>query len=415
MEQAWAMVVLSLIVLVAYLFDFLGRFIRVPAVVLLIFSGLGLRAMADAVGWQLVLPTGLLPVLGTFGLILIVLEGALDLRLSRERAPLILRATACAVLGVLLTGTLLTLAFMLWLDAGWQMAAVHALPFAVISSAVAIPAAASLAPRLRDFVVYESSISDIVGVVLFYALIREFTGMGDLLAGLSGELLLSALIGLVVGLLIFWLIQRIEHHVRVLPMIFGITLLYALGKILHLAPLVMVLLVGLLLNNRELIARFTRGRWVGNAQYEQDLDAFKHLTAEFTFVVRSFFFVLLGFGTGLSELSSLPAWGLALLVVMCSLLPRWALVRGLAREPAEPLLWFAPRGLITVLLFISIPAAMQLPAFPPASLMLVILIWALLLTYGSLRNRPPAPAGEPLPARPVEAEASEKPVMECKT
>lgn len=381
MSQAWAMVGLSAVVLVAYLFDFVGRFIRVPAVVLLLFSGLALRLASDSAGWSLVLPPDLLPVLGTFGLILIVLEGALDLRLTREAAPLILRSTGSALLGILLVAGVLTAAFLLWFGVTLQAALAHALPFAVISSAVAIPAAAVLAPRLREFVVYESSISDIIGVVLFYAVIGELAAPGALLVRLTGELTLSVLAGLIAGLAIYWLIQRIEHHVRVLPMIFGITLLYGLGKITHLAPLVMVLLVGLLLNNAQLLgARLQPGE-----AYERDLDAFKHLTAEFTFVVRSFFFVLLGFATAPADLLAPAAWGLALLVVGAGLLLRWPVLRLVTRERAEPLLWFAPRGLITVLLFLSIPPGLEIAGFPGAGLMLVVLMWALLLTWGVMR------------------------------
>lgn len=381
MNQAWVMVGLSVVVLVAYLFDFLGRFIRVPAVVLLLFAGLGLRAVADALGWQLGLPQDLLPVLGTFGLILIVLEGALDLRLTREATPLILRSSICAVLGIALVGAALAGVFFLWFHAPLQSVLAHAMPLAVISSAVAIPAAAALTPRLREFVVYESSISDIVGVVLFYAIIGEVTDFGTMITRLTGEIMLSALIGLGAGLLIYWLIQRIEHHVRVLPMIFGITLLYGLGKIMHLAPLVMVLLVGLLLNNRQLLGK----RFKSNPAYEQDLDAFKHLTAEFTFAVRSFFFVLLGFATAPADLLVPSAWLLAGLIVLLCVVLRWPLLRMVTGEKAEPLLWFAPRGLITVLLFISIPAEFVIPEFPQAGLMLVILMWALLLTWGVMR------------------------------
>lgn len=383
MNQAWVMVSLSAVVLIAYLFDFVGRFIRVPAVVLLLFSGLALRATSDAMGWQLGLPPDLLPVLGTFGLILIVLEGALDLRLTREAAPLIVRSTACAVLGIALVGAALAAVFSFWFDAPMQAVLAHAIPLSVISSAVAIPAAAALVPRLREFVVYESSISDIVGVVLFYAIIGEITHFGSMVTRLTGEITLSALIGLAAGLLIYWLIQRIEHHVRVLPMIFGITLLYGLGKIMHLAPLVMVLLVGLLLNNSQLLGR----RFKSNPAYAGDLEAFKHLTAEFTFAVRSFFFVLLGFATAPVDLLEPSAWLLAVLVVALCVLLRWPVLRFVARESAEPLLWFAPRGLITVLLFLSIPPELGISGFPAAGLMLVILMWALLLTWGVMRTR----------------------------
>ncbi|MDO6387919.1 cation:proton antiporter [Uliginosibacterium sp. 31-12] len=395
MDQAWVLVAISAVVLVAYLFDFVGRFIKVPAVVLLLFSGLALRAGTDGLGWQMALPGDLLPVLGTFGLILIVLEGALDLRLTREAAPLIARSAVCATLGVLITGGIITFGLINWLDASLHAALVSAVPLAVISSAVAIPAAAALSPRLREFVVYESSISDIVGVVLFYGLLSEFAGVGQMLTRLTGEITLSALVGLAVGLAVFWLIQRIEHHVRMLPMIFGITLLYGLGKITHLAPLVMVLLVGLVLNNSQLLGR----RFAAGPSYEQDLDSFKHLTAEFTFAVRSFFFVLLGYSTQIVDLLTIEAWSMAALVLACSLIPRWALLRFVARESTEPLLWFAPRGLITVLLFLGIPAQLAIPGFPRGSLMLVILVCALLLTLGVMRNariRPPLESATPV-------------------
>lgn len=387
MDQAWVMVALSTVVLVAYLFDFLGRFIKVPSVVLLIFAGLALRVAADTFSISVDVPADLLGVLGTFGLILIVLEGALDLRLTREAAPLVASSSIVAIFGIALTGGAITWALMLWLQAPLMEALVHAIPLAVISSAVVIPAAANLSPRLREFVVYESSVSDIVGVVIFYALLRHTGSVGDMLVNVTGELTLSAIIGLVVGLLNIWLIRHIQHHVRVLPMIFGITLLYGLGKITHLAPLVMVLLVGLLLNNTYMIERLSRGRWVAGQAFETDLDSFKHLTAEFTFVVRSFFFVLLGFSTAPAELLGVNAWLLAGGVLLCSLIPRWLLLRVVAREPAEPLVWFAPRGLITVLLFLAIPAELAIPEFPRAGLMLVILLWALLLTFGVMRTR----------------------------
>ena len=48
-------------------------------------------------------------------------------------------------------------------------AVLAAIPFAVISSAVAIPSSAGLADRVREFVIYESSLSDILGVLVFYS------------------------------------------------------------------------------------------------------------------------------------------------------------------------------------------------------------------------------------------------------
>lgn len=386
MDLSWTLVVLGAIVLVAYVFDFIGKRLRVPAVVLLIFVGIALRAGADFSGFSLSLPDALLPVLGTLGLILIVLEGALDISLTREHIGLVGRTFLCATLGILLTGALLTYALMWLYDATPLQALLHAGPFTVISSSVAIPAAVSLSKRLREFIVYESSLSDIVGVILFSALLRnDNNGVGFTALHMSGEIALSVVVGVIAALAIFWLIQRIDHHVRVLPMIFGLTMMYGAGKLLHLAPLVLVVLVGLLLNNSFLIERLTRRRLTATDSFAQDLDAFKHLTAEFTFVVRSFFFVLLGFSTPIGELMHPSAWLLAIVIMACSLIPRAPLMRLVAREKSRALLYFAPRGLITVLLFLSIPNEFAINGFPKAALMIVILMWALLLTWGAVR------------------------------
>ncbi|HSD39300.1 MAG TPA: cation:proton antiporter [Rhodocyclaceae bacterium] len=385
MDPSLILVALGAIVLLAYLLDFVGRRLRVPAVVLLIFSGLALRALVDFTSVKLDIPHELLPVLGTIGLILIVLEGALDISLTRDHLGLVGRTALLALLSIVCTGGLIAVL----LAAAFEVSAIQAMllatPLAIISSAVAIPAASALPPEQRVFVVYESSLSDIMGVIIFYALLSYNGDVGELLISQLGGITLSVVVGLVMALGVFWIIPRIDHHVRVLPLIFGIVLLYGVGKMMHLAPLVMVLLVGLLLNNSFLVERITCGRLRAVDSFDAELEGFKHLTAEFTFVVRSFFFVLLGFSTKLSNLANPLAWGVAAVVMLCCILPRVPLLRWVAGVRSRALIFFAPRGLITVLLFMSLPDEYRLPEVPPASVMLVILMWALLLTYGSVR------------------------------
>ncbi len=399
MELAWTLVILSAVVLISYLFDLAGRRWRVPSVVLLIALGMAARAAADATGFTLSLSPQLLPVLGTFGLLLIVLEGALDLELTRDKIGLISRSFACAATGLLVTALLIALLLQSFFVVAPLTAWIVATPFAVISSAVAIPAASSLLPRLREFVVYESSFSDILGVLLFSALVGSNGDFTDTALQSAGSIGISIIAGIVAALLLYALIKHIDTHVRFLPMIFGIALLYGVGKLLHLAPLVMVLLVGLLLNNNRWMGRLPLLNRGNQAEFDEELDTLKHLTAEFTFVVRTFFFVLLGYSIQLAELADPLVWGIALAIVACCVLPRLLLVRFAAGEKIEPLLWFAPRGLITVLLFLGIPAAMRIDGFPFASVTLVVLIWAGLLTLGLVRA--PAPAKTTEAATPV--------------
>jgi NhaP-type Na+/H+ and K+/H+ antiporter len=96
-----AILVASGMLLVAYAVEHFGRRFRVPGVVLLIVTGLVARQVMDAMGMEHRWVEPIVPLLGTLGLILIVLEGALDLAVTRERRGLIVTAAASSLLGFL--------------------------------------------------------------------------------------------------------------------------------------------------------------------------------------------------------------------------------------------------------------------------------------------------------------------------
>ena len=83
------LIVLSALVIFSYLFDLIAKQFKIPSVILLLLSGIGLRYLA---GWlEIPIPNfePILPLVGTIGLILIVLEGALELKLEQEKATII--------------------------------------------------------------------------------------------------------------------------------------------------------------------------------------------------------------------------------------------------------------------------------------------------------------------------------------
>ena len=266
----------------------------------------------------------------------------------------------------------------------WKQSWLLATPFAIISSAVAIPATNVLKEKDKDFVVYESALSDIFGVLLFYALLDSKGGITGALFSVVGGIGLSTLIGASFGVLIVMMIQRIEAHVRFIPMIFGLILIYSVSKFLHLAPLVTVFAVGLILNNLPLLQKMPGLQILEAKKLESDLNAFKHLTAEFTFVVRTFFFILLGYSTDLSDLAHLDAWAITAVILIITFVGRELIIRAFVGKETHPLIWFAPRGLITVLLFLNIPKEMQIIDFPNGALMLTVLGSILILTFGSI-------------------------------
>jgi len=396
-----ALLALSALLVLAYLLDVFGRRSKLPAVVLLIATGMVARLVLDRFDIQLRFVELLLPVVGTIGLILIVLEGAMDLELRRERAKLIAKSSAAALMGFSITLGAFAVLLHLVLGFDWGIAALASMPFAVISSAVAIPSAAGLADSTREFVVYESALSDIIGVLVFYAwlaaggAIMEFAG--DLFGG--GALSLVAAVG--AALMIFFLINRIEGHVRFVPLLAGLMLLYAAGKYLHLSPLVLVLVCGLLLNNPHLLEWNDRLRSMHTVGYDKTLKEFKGLVAELTFATKSVFFIMLGYWTDIHHMIDWRAWAIAASMVGFVFASRAGILRVLRIPDAERLVWVAPRGLITVLLFLTAAENDALAGFPFGAVMLVVLATA---SMTALAHRGEAEAAEDGSGEPPVAE-----------
>jgi cell volume regulation protein A len=381
----WVLLALSGVVLLSYVFDIFGQRVRIPSVVMLIISGIGVRIAMDLFGLRIEFVDMVLPIVGTLGLVLIVLDGALELHLTKEARGLIVRASAMAVLGIAVTGGLIACAAHYGLNADWYRSWLLAIPFAVISSSVAIPAAHSLLKEDRDTVVYESALSDIVGVLTFYALLDAHSGVTGALVSMFVGVSVSAVIGGLAALLILVLLTRIESHVRFVPMIFGLVMVYSASKLVHLAPLVSVMAVGLMLNNAHLLANFPRLAQIMTKSLYIEIVAFKQLTVEFTFVVRTFFFLLLGYSTALESLAQPEAWIVTAVIVGVIFLSRKALLSLIYQRDTRTLFWFAPRGLITILLYLNLPKESRIDIFPNGTLMLIVLATTLILTVGLMR------------------------------
>ena len=82
------LIVLPLLVVFSYIFDAIARKTKFPSVILLMFTGIIVRVGTNLYGFtEFKFLDQLIPVLGTVGLILIVLEGALELDIKKEKLP----------------------------------------------------------------------------------------------------------------------------------------------------------------------------------------------------------------------------------------------------------------------------------------------------------------------------------------
>ena len=400
-----AILVASALLLFAYLLDIAGRRFRLPSVVLLIVTGLVARQVLDRMELHLRWVDPVVPIVGTLGLILIVLEGALDLSLRRDRARMIARSLGSAFAGFVACVAAFAMIFHFGLGLPVPSATLAAIPFSVISSAVAIPSAAGLDEHTREFVIYESAVSDIVGVLVFYAWLESNGSIaafaGSLFGG--GAISLVAAAAAAVGLL--YLINRVDGHVRFLPLLAGLVFLYAIGKVLHLSPLIVILVCGLVINNPHLVHFHPKLRALHNDDYAQTLKEFKGLVAELTFATKSFFFLLLGYWTDVRTMLSVEAWLVATAGIALILATRWMILKGLRQSDVERLVWIAPRGLITVLLFLSADNSGKIDGFPFGAVMLIVLATAALTALAHRVAAQPARAEMPADA-PLEAPAA---------
>ena len=382
MDAYQILILLCGLVVFSYLFDLVAKHARVPAVILLLALGMLLRYVADQWGISVPNPGPLLPALGTMGLIMIVFEGAMELTLDHSQNRLIRKAFLSGLMVLLCTTIALAVLAHEFLGTSWLLSFANAIPFAVISSAVAIPSVSGMNKAAREFIVYESTFSDILGIIGFnfitaYAVTgsKAFTGLGF---GLLGVVVLSA----VFSMLLLLLMGRLKHHIKSFLIIAILVLVYAVGKQLHLSTLLVVLAFGIFLANADQIPfEWFRQRFMYPA-FNRDLELLHSLSRESAFLIRTFFFVLFGFTLQPAEALHPVLLVPALILLVTIYLVRWALIRTVVRMNGDPLTLIAPRGLITILLYLSLPPELQIPLVGPGMLFIVVCSTTLVMAIG---------------------------------
>jgi len=392
------LIVLPLLIVFSYLFDLIARKTKFPAVILLMFTGIFIRTGTTLYGFtEFSFLENLIPVLGTIGLILIVLEGALELDIKREKLPVILKGFFAAGIILLLNVIGVYLLFYHFLGIGHQAAVIYAIPLSIISSAVAIPSSVSLFERDKEFVVYESTFSDILGIMLFNYAIRQFETnqvlvSAESIVGLGLQIIGVIVVSLFITFCLFQMLQKIEHHVKFFLILALLVLVYALGKFFHLPALVTIFIFGLFLSNvKALLPNFMK-RNLDLEETQKGLHEFHILTAESTFLVKTFFFLFFGFSINLSEFTTIDPllYGLVIFGAMWGIRYLYFTATTFKLKPS-PLVFISPRGLISILLFLQISEVSFMEGVTSAIdervLLVVILASMLIMTKGTMKKK----------------------------
>tara|TARA_B100001093_G_scaffold165764_1_gene158328 strand:- start:3432 stop:4637 length:1206 start_codon:yes stop_codon:yes gene_type:complete len=388
MDYNIVIVSLSICIVLSYFFNEIAKRTNIPSVLMLIVAGIILGQVLKFFPEYNVDFFPSLKILGTIGLIMIVLEGALDLELTKEKSGLIGKATLLAVLGII--GSILFIApifhFLLNMDIGLSL--LYATPLAVISSAIVLPSVVSLNEYDKELLIYESCISDIIGIMVFNLIlsIMQTQEVRGSISDFGIEFLITVAVSFVIGIGLVLLFKFLNAKVKLFFFISILILIYALGKMIHLSPLVMILMFGLILKNHKLFFIGPLKNLMTRMEFKKMEKDFHIISRETAFVLRTFFFIVFGLTINLLSLINFEVIIISLMVFISIYLVRIVLLRVFEKEGSPILAYVAPRGLITILLFYSIPKDLLSETFQPGVLLWVIILTSIYMTYGLIKH-----------------------------
>jgi NhaP-type Na+/H+ or K+/H+ antiporter len=335
-----------------------------------------------------------LEVLGIVGLIMIVLEAALDLEIKREKWPIIWKAFIIALISIIVTSLVLSVILQYFITGlEFLPAVIYALPLSILSSAIIIPSVANLDEYKREFMIYEGTFSDILGIMIFYLIIEntDAEGMRQLSFIIGGNIIVTLGTSMLLSYVLLYVIQNIKGQAKFFLFLSVLVLLYAVGKMFHLSSLIIILMFGLLLRNHKVLLFGKLEYWLKDDRIDELFEQFKMITVETSFLVRTFFFVVFGMILPLNMLTSWKVWIISFVFLFASYLLRYGLFFVIEKKNTMPQTFIAPRGLISILLFFAIPESLKTTGFESGILFMVIIATSIIMAWSLIATRKQKP------------------------
>ncbi|MDD2798502.1 MAG: hypothetical protein PHV20_07920 [Bacteroidales bacterium] len=379
-------ITICVLLLMGYIFDITASKTKIPSVVLLLILGWGVRQATTVLGFDIPDLQPALPILGTIGLILIVLEGALELKLDRSKVKLISKSFFLAFVPLVLFSIGLAYMFNYYAHIPLKIGLANAITLSIISSAIAIPSVNNFVDHQREFITYESSFSDIIGFIFFNFIVLNETINMQAFTNFFLNLGIIFLVSILATIALSFLLSKIRHHVKFVPIILLIVLIYSIAKIFHLPSLILILFFGLFLANTAKLKRFELFSRFNIDSLTHEVNRFRELTTEAAFLIRALFFLLFGYLINTAELLNVNTlyWSIGITVALFIVRAIHLLI---VRLPLMPLLFIAPRGLITILLFLSIPFEQQISLVNNSLIIQIIVMTSLVMMFGLMRTK----------------------------
>ena len=414
------------LLVLAFVANRLVRFTGVPDVIILMATGVLIGPVLHWINPEIF--RGATQGFGSLALILILFEGGLELKL-REIVSHFGGGLFLAVFSYAFSAVGVALVCRHALHFAWISSLLVGAALGCISSSIILPVLqqVNLRREVKVTLLVEATFGDALAVLAVTTLLDIAAG-GSASAkvitwSLFASVILAVTSGVLIGALWSYLLPLLSEERFWHVLTFGVVLLIYSGvHAVHGNELVAVLVFGLTLSNYPAAQRRFQlgdgsesGDWFSKTPVKQEhgrLHAQHHgqmLTfhGELAFLIRTFFFVLLG---ALVEFDGLRKHAVLALGCFGALfIARWLSVesgrfawRAFTSQERELMIWFLPRGLITAVLGIQIVEARGADfEFLPSLAFAVILMTNLALLIGSLRARRLFP--KPLTAPPEPA------------
>jgi len=384
---------LSGLLVLAFVANRLFRITRVPDLVILLLTGLLLGPIFKLVDVSRF--ATFTHVLGDLALILILFEGGLELRL-KDTLRHFPGGVLLAFLGYGLSFGSVAAAAHWAMHLGWHAAFLLGGVFGCTSSTVIMPVLQQMHVRepVKLTLLLESAIGDIIGVLTVSSLITITPDQPVaklFLSGLAVRVVIAMVLAIIAGIIWSRLWRSISSWRFANALSFGIVLgIYAGTQAAGGSGLLAVLAFGLTLGNLP-------GQSIDS---EPGMLVFH---SELSFLVRSFFFVLLGAEVEFVGIGyAWPMLGILGALVVSRALAVWIsriALHDITADDRETIFFMLPRGLITAVLAVEVTNARGDEfSFLPAMALTIMVVTSALLVVGSVRAGRHATAAEEVTA-----------------
>ncbi|HUB92398.1 MAG TPA: cation:proton antiporter [Candidatus Saccharimonadales bacterium] len=288
------LIAISFIILIGYVSEIIFRITKVPEVLILMFIGI---VLGPASG---LLPTtyiatlrGLTPLFGSIALIMIMFNGGRIIKLQRRTladGTGYLLALADTVIPGIAIAALMFFVFKWPLIYGGLLGVILGETSAIM--VLPLIKKVKLDQKLYDILAIETTFNSVFAILIFYLLLAPISGTTFSVLSYIQYSISYIAIGVVMGLAagIGWLlVQNIFKGARGYIATLAIAiLLYSVVDYISGSAVVSVLIYAMIIGNSKIINKYLGFRRPEESKYATDVER------EMEFLVRTFFFVLLG-------------------------------------------------------------------------------------------------------------------------